>query len=495
MDRFTILKKILRICYLKNNPINIFHHIILIADNFSYLNKIENKYAVYLVCTMIIQKVYGYDNISPIGIRKLIDEKMSLTEIVILEEDILNFFNFDLNQNTLLDKISSNTCKYLATMIIFDDNYLKFNLNLLAKNIDEFIQSINNIDIENNIHLFIFTAWKNFNKLRYLNKYFPNEFYFFHPLQLIKCNKKFVIESDYLFDNTKGCLFRYSMDLIENSIRVRDIGKGSFGKVYHYIIDNNDVAIKYNKEYIVGNGVDVFILREMNILQQLNHPSIIKIKGFFYDRENYIFGFGMELMQNTLRSRIIVSKNNYTIAMKYIIQLLEGVDYLHDNNIIHRDLSTTNIMIDNNDNLRIIDFGQSKFVHWQTNDIPLSRYVCSLFTRAIELILGKKTYDFKIDVWSCACIIGYILSGEHMFSGRDENNSIELIFSALGTPTEEEITSLPNYPKNVRDYPRLGLRKLQTKYPKHTEILYKMLEYSPQKRIDIKTALKYFREI
>lgn len=506
-NRELILNSILDIIYQNGYDINTFHLIVSIIDRY-LINKevdFDRHQVIALICIMIIGKAGEFRYLQIKDIQKITNFRYSIEKLIELEAKILYKLGFRVHDKTMIEhlteKNASDLSKYLSSIILFLNEYTSINSLLMTDKIMEFAsiiseESINiNLIKENNVYLFIYSKWKQTTHIHNLKN--------FH--EQMKQYQSILDSIDVEPLNRGYCLFEknnnnlnlipcYSYASIENSRYVRSIGKGAFGIVKHIIIDNKEIAFKFNKERSNETGIDVFILHEFNILCLLDHPSIVKLDGFYYNHRNCLSGIGLSLMNYSLEDRIKYGVNQET-KMKYIIQLLEGVKYLHEQKIMHRDLSVRNIMIDHYGNLKIIDFGQSKYFYNLKDHVILSRAICSLFSRPIEILLGKKNYDFKIDVWSCACIIGFILIGQHMFVEYTEPEIIDKIFSILGTPTDDTIKEWSLFPKDVKRYPRIGLEKLEEIYPKHTEILYQMLEYIPKKRILIGEALDSFRAL
>jgi cell division cycle 2-like len=128
-----------------------------------------------------------------------------------------------------------------------------------------------------------------------------------------------------------------------------------------------------------------------------------------------------------------------------MIQLVAGVEYLHTNWILHRDLKTSNLLLNNRGELKIADFGMARY----TSSPPpkLTQVVVTLWYRAPELLLGAREYDYEIDIWSIGCIFAELLTNKPLFQGKNEVDQLSKILGLLGTPTKEtwpEFRSLPN---------------------------------------------------
>lgn len=151
--------------------------------------------------------------------------------------------------------------------------------------------------------------------------------------------------------------------------RLNKISEGTYGIVHRARdkVTDEVVALKEVKMN-VGSGADEFgfpisSLREINILLSFNHPSIVNVKEVVMHDSNLNKVFMvMEYMEHDLNGLMESMKQPFsTSEVKCLmLQLLEGVKYLHDNWVIHRDLKTSNLLVNNQGELKICDFGMSR---------------------------------------------------------------------------------------------------------------------------------------
>lgn len=130
-----------------------------------------------------------------------------------------------------------------------------------------------------------------------------------------------------------------------------------------------------------------------------------------------------------------------------MLQLTSGVAYLHDNYILHRDLKTSNLLLNNKGQLKIADFGMARYVGDPSP--KLTTLVVTLWYRAPELLLGAKEYGAAVDMWSVGCIFAELLERTAIFKGSNEADQITRIFDGVGLPTEDSwpaFRRLPNAP-------------------------------------------------
>ena len=105
-----------------------------------------------------------------------------------------------------------------------------------------------------------------------------------------------------------------------------------------------------------------------------------------------------------------------------LLQLTSAVDYLH---ILHRDLKTSNLLMNNRGQLKIADFGMARY----TGDPPpkLTQLVVTLWYRAPELLLGAERYGTAVDMWSVGCIFGELLLKEPLMQGKNEVDQLSKV--------------------------------------------------------------------
>ncbi|TKY55310.1 Cyclin-dependent kinase G-2 [Spatholobus suberectus] len=290
---------------------------------------------------------------------------------------------------------------------------------------------------------------------------------------------------------------------------IKKINEGTYGVVYKARDKKTGeiVALKKVKMNIQRDGFPLSSLREINILLSFNHPSIVNVKEVVVDDFDGTF-MVMEYMEYDLKGLMEAKKQPFSISeIKSLIQqLLEGVKYLHDNWVIHRDLKSSNILLNHDGELKICDFGLSR--QYGSPLKPYTPVVVTLWYRAPELLLGAKEYSTAIDMWSVGCIMGEFIAKEPLFRGKSELEQLDKIFRTLGTPDEKIWPGLSKLPRVKANFVKQPYNMLRKKFPAASftglpvlselgfDLLKNLLTYDPEKRITAEAALlhDWFRE-
>nr|QBK90212.1 MAG: putative serine/threonine protein kinase [Pithovirus LCPAC102] len=280
--------------------------------------------------------------------------------------------------------------------------------------------------------------------IKYLERVFDINILLWTPFEYTKYNLR----------STKIYKRQYNNN-IDLTISLNDItilnklGGGSYGVVYKSNYKNKTNALKIAYCNNGDIGIDKSILREISILKFISNPYIINIIDVVYNLnenddinvDDNCYGFMMNIMDTDLHHLLKTYRESNThidmhIIQKFTHQLLQGINYLHNNSILHRDLKPINILIKNG-NLKIADLGLGRSMVYDDNRYTFD--VVTLWYRAPELLIGKKIYGFKIDMWSCGCIIGEMRLLNPLFPGGSELSVLSLIIKFLGTDKFKEL--------------------------------------------------------
>ncbi|KAI9348024.1 kinase-like domain-containing protein [Obelidium mucronatum] len=216
------------------------------------------------------------------------------------------------------------------------------------------------------------------------------------------------------------------------------IGKGSFGSVFYgvNVVTKEVMAVKqidvipisrFRNKQEAGKNREKMIdcLRsEILLLNELNHENVVRYLGF--DIENTLVSVFLEYVGGGSIASMIAKfgKFDEPITQSLLHQIINGLEYLHDRCIIHRDIKGANILVTMEGSVKISDFGISKKNElnraYQINS--KMEFVGSVFWMAPEMSGGGSAsflgYSAKIDVWAVGCVALEMLSGKHPWSGK-----------------------------------------------------------------------------
>ena len=193
-----------------------------------------------------------------------------------------------------------------------------------------------------------------------------------------------------------------------------------------------------------------------------------------------------------------------------MLQLLEGINYMHCTKYMHRDIKTANILIDHNGTVKLADFGLARLYYGPPPNLRFpgsagtgAKYTSVVVTRwyrAPELVLGEKYYTTAVDIWGIGCVLAEFFEKKPILQGTSDIDQGHVIFKLMGTPTEEEwklARYLPGAQLTKTEY-KSTLKDRFGKYLNETglKFLSKLLALDPYKRYTAMAAMKddFFKE-
>lgn len=313
-------------------------------------------------------------------------------------------------------------------------------------------------------------------------------------------------------NNKREIVFNIS----QNFKIIRVLGEGAYGVVVLaiHLPSGTKVAIKK----IVPFNKILFCLRTLREIKLLtkfrNHENIIQLydvqRPLDFDnfREVYLI---QEYMPTDLH-KVIINEALSDDHIKYFVyQILRGLKLIHSANVIHRDLKPSNILINDCCDLKICDFGLSRYTasgpaaaadagetgNPEGGISQLTEYVATRWYRAPEIMLTTSQYTTSVDMWSVGCILAELFCRTPIFPGKDYKHQLLLIIAFLGSPTEPDLSYIKSprahaYINTLPKYEPLNISKIfPAANPVGVDLLSKLLVFDPRKRFNVDQALNH----
>ena len=292
------------------------------------------------------------------------------------------------------------------------------------------------------------------------------------------------------------------------------LGEGTFGEVSKARSKRTGavVALKKILMHNEKDGFPITALREIKLLKQLDHANILKLEEMAVERskdpkKKPSMFMVTPYMDHDLSGLLENPSVHFTEPQIkcYMIQLLKGCKYLHENKILHRDMKAANLLINNQGILQIADFGLAR----PYDDEPPKEghgggeatrdYTCLVVTRWYrppELLLQLRRYTTAIDMWGVGCVFGEMFKGRPILAGNSDLNQAQQVFELVGSPNDENMPGWSDLPgcEGVKEFEfRRG--NLPTVFREQgslaISLLSELLKLDWRKRVNAIDALKH----
>lgn len=288
--------------------------------------------------------------------------------------------------------------------------------------------------------------------------------------------------------------------------RIVQVGEGTYGKVYkaRNTVTGRMVALKRLRLEGEREGFPITSIREIKLLQSFDHPNVSTLTEIMVESQKVVYMI-FDYADNDLSGLLLNKQIEINIAQcKHIFeQLLRGMEYLHSNGILHRDVKGSNILIDNQGKLRITDFGLARKIK---ADSDYTNRVITLWYRPPELLLGTTKYGPEVDMWGCGCVLAELFNKSAIFQGQNELEQLDAIFKIMGTPNTDRwpnLFEMPWFfmvmPQQSTRYPNVFQDKFSSIIPSQAciRLVEGLLSYDQTKRLTASQALQseYFKEL
>ncbi|XP_058841454.1 mitogen-activated protein kinase 12-like isoform X1 [Acipenser ruthenus] len=287
-------------------------------------------------------------------------------------------------------------------------------------------------------------------------------------------------------------------DVPDRYTDLKSVGSGAYGAVCSSTDKRtgSKVAIKKLNRPFQSELFAKRAYRELRLLKHMKHENVIGLVDVFtpdvsLDRFQDFY-LVMPFMGTDL-GRIMKLERLTEDRIQFLVyQILKGLKYIHSSGIIHRDLKPGNLAVNQDCELKILDFGLARHA-----DSEMTGYVVTRWYRAPEVILNWMHYTQTVDIWSVGCIMAEMLSGKPLFKGNDHLDQLTEIMKITGTPTQDFIHKLQSQDaKNyIMSLPKVQKKDLQALFskanPLAVSLLEKMLVLDAERRITAAEALAH----
>lgn len=193
------------------------------------------------------------------------------------------------------------------------------------------------------------------------------------------------------------------------------IGQGAYGSVYAVELDGKPRIAKRLLDILVGRGLEESVgvdtkdiyhqrfLQECVLLSQMKHTNIVEFVGVLYGREKYDLALFMERLSTDLHKYLL---KNPDISLVHKVSILHDVSsgllYMHEQSVIHRDLSAANVLLTSSLQAKIADLGVSRIIDRTVSE--LTNVPGTLAYMPPEALKDRAVYNESIDIFSCGVV-------------------------------------------------------------------------------------------
>lgn len=230
--------------------------------------------------------------------------------------------------------------------------------------------------------------------------------------------------------------------LLSRYILFRHIASGGMADIYEAndLVLNRDVALKFLKDKSLTNDYELELFKnEARYASIFNHPHIMKIYNVGeYEGQPFV---SYELLKGKTLKEVLDERGKLSFdeSLDYMLQILDGVDTLHEREIIHNDLKPDNLFIISDGTIKIVDFG----IATHSSSREQKETLGSVNYVAPEILTNKKR-SFQSDIFSLGVILFELLTGKTPFEGSTSKEVIDSVIKK-NVPSIKSYTNISNY--------------------------------------------------
>ncbi|XP_062872194.1 STKc_p38 domain-containing protein [Trichomycterus rosablanca] len=276
------------------------------------------------------------------------------------------------------------------------------------------------------------------------------------------------------------------------------VGSGAYGTVCSAIDQKTKEKVAIKKLYRPFQSLihAKRAYRELRLLRHIQHDNVICLLDVFtpdtsldkFQTFYLVMPFVAQDLSHIMKKRMLTER----IIIYLFYQILRGLKYIHSAGIIHRDLKPSNLAVDQNCELKILDFGLARHA-----EMEMTGYVVTRWYRAPEIIFNWMHYTQRVDIWSAGCILAEMITGQVLFPGNDSMDQLTMILNLTGTPHSSLVQKMQS--KDARSYvqslPFQKQKDFREVFPSMdltaVDLLEKTLMLDPEVRLTAKDGLSH----
>lgn len=253
------------------------------------------------------------------------------------------------------------------------------------------------------------------------------------------------------------------------------IGAGSYGRVYMGLNEDTGSLMAIKEIHISGENKQAIqqLREEISLLGRLSYKHIVRYLGAEYPTKEGMLAIFTEWVPGGSIASLLrkFGRLSESVCSKYTKQILLGLNYLHTNKVIHRDIKGANILVNDKGQIKLADFGASKRLSETGTLVDENRSLRGTpYFMAPEVIM-QSGHGRKADIWSVGCTVLQMATGKPPWKSLKFTNMTALLYHICNTKEP------PPFPDHVSDELRSLLRFCFQRDPKQRPSANELLKH------------------